>query len=233
MDNYKYCFEIENGINTSYISTLFTALFLNKTDMDKLLYENVSNIHLFYLQEMIKRNFVEKIRNNRSIELSTIAEIRNLCIIFGWAKNDNPSKLYDINDFYIFLLEQLKIKFLHFELCLEPITVNTTSKELIDIIDFNSVSKDDLCLSFHINRQNNRKVDIMKSIKIIIDNKKNKFNINAIICFSGCYYAIINIKEQWYYFDEKQIPSIRCINIKMIKDKIMQDCIMLLYVRNL
>jgi len=228
MDNI-FCFIIENGINTSYINSLIVALFLKKTNTEKMIYEDThdtTDVSIYYIQEMIKSKFIDNIRNNRSIELKTVNEIRNLCYFCGWKEKFDLLSLFNVNDFYIFLIKQMDIH--HYNCChfmLEPeeITIETSITELAQCINFSKVEEDDY-ISFYINRKNNRKIDIMKAFKV-----GKKRYINSIVCFSDRYYALIKIDNQWYYFDDTYIPSIRPININLIRDKIKQECILVFY----
>jgi hypothetical protein len=95
---------IESGYNTSYISSLFIALFYKQSFFDNIINYN-SKIKCFdYLQFLIKHNIIDQIRRNYSIETSILNEIRNYCVICGWKKEENITNLFDVADFYKFLV---------------------------------------------------------------------------------------------------------------------------------
>ena len=221
----KYCFIIEKGVNTSYISSLLVGMFLNPSKISDILSNDVDNINMYYLQESIRVNIVEHIRNNYSIELSTINEIRNICLLLNWKQPEDPLTLFNINDFYTFIIKNMSNSCCHYVLNPENISLETSINELTKNIT--PVEKDIDFVSFYINRKNNRTIEIMKEIKIA-GQKKNK-KIHAIICYSDRYYAIIKIKENWYLFDEQSLPSIVPLDIKIIKDRIQKFCVMLFY----
>jgi len=70
----------------------------------------------FYLQELIKVNFVNPIKKNYSIPMNIINEIRNYTVICGWSKNQNIVEQKDCCKFYIFLSDLLNIPKIEFEI---------------------------------------------------------------------------------------------------------------------
>lgn len=91
---------IENSYNTSYIIALLTSLFFKSTDLDNILNCIPDNNFCIYLQELIKQNFIHKIRKNISIYENEINEIRN---IFNYINSIEISNLLDnlnIKTFY-------------------------------------------------------------------------------------------------------------------------------------
>ena len=82
-------FIIENAGNTCYIDSLLMSLFYNPTHIDRLLNKEIKNTLGIYLQEYIKENFVNNIRNNKSVTYDDIEMIRALCFQIGWRNNEN------------------------------------------------------------------------------------------------------------------------------------------------
>ena len=69
---------IEDGYNTSYIISVICALFNNNyIYTNKLLNNNNIDYKYIYLQELIKENIVNKIKNNKYIFSYYINEIKN------------------------------------------------------------------------------------------------------------------------------------------------------------
>ena len=80
---------VENGYNTSYINTLLFSLFYRPNKyLDELLNKNMNNPSAYYLQELIKENFVGPIRKHFSISNENINEIRNYLMINNWSMTD-------------------------------------------------------------------------------------------------------------------------------------------------
>lgn len=93
--------------------------------------------------------------------------------------------------------------------------------------------------TMHINRT---KINIQKRIRVNPQEEYNdtNWNIFSIICFegetreSGNYYSIIYKLDKWFLFNNKQIPCLKEIkmNDKVIINKIMEECTMILYLYN-
>ena len=101
-------FIVENIGNTCYIDSLLMALFYFPSTNDFLLDKDVEES--LYLQQYIKTNFVDKVRQGKSVNEENIYTIRNLCIDLGWLNGD-PIEFFsqqDVNEFYMFLMDKLK-----------------------------------------------------------------------------------------------------------------------------
>lgn len=105
-------FIIENCDNTSYIDTLLFGLFYSISDTEKMLRRDIDNPFIIYLQEYILNNFVDFIRNHKSILSSDIEYIRFLSFYNGWLHDrltiDNYSENYHVKDFYSFIMDTFK-----------------------------------------------------------------------------------------------------------------------------
>jgi hypothetical protein len=224
MDN-KYCFIIEKGLNTSYISSLLVAMFLSPSKISDMLKSDLDNVTVYYLQEVIRSKFVEQVRNNRSLELSIVNEIRNICLFMNWKHNENPLSLFNVNDFYTFLLNNIGNVKCNYILNPENVSIEVSTTDLTK--DIVPLDKNVDFVSFYVNRKNNRPIDIMKGFKFNGD--KVIKHIHSIVCFSERYYAIVKVNDVWYLFDEMALPSICSLDIKLVKERIERDCVLIFY----
>lgn len=83
--------------NNCYIDSVLMALFYFKTSTEHLLLSDVDSCNAIHLQEYIKVNFVDKVRNGISVLDANL--IKQLSIDNGW--EDNP----DVSKYYAFLLK--------------------------------------------------------------------------------------------------------------------------------
>ena len=110
-------FHIEQGLNTSYITSLLMSLFYkHDSNINNLLTDKPQNPKGFYLQDLIKTLFVEPVRKNYTIKSDTINEIRNYLLINGWESDDNFLENRDPNDLYKFLSSMLNDLNIEFEI---------------------------------------------------------------------------------------------------------------------
>ena len=111
---------IEGGYNTSYINALLSALFYkNNEHIQNLLNSDPSNSSGYYLQEIIKTNYIEPLRKYYTIKYDVLNEIRNYILINGYLTNENiinSIKSQSINKLYEFLLDYLNGNKLEFEI---------------------------------------------------------------------------------------------------------------------
>lgn len=111
---------VENGYNTCYIDSLLMSMFY----IPSIIYNNMlecdpTNMDFIYLQEMIKVNFIEPLRKDVSVAITSeiVNEIRNYSFINGWKLNE-PEELLeqqDVTEYYTFLLENLSNHTIHVE----------------------------------------------------------------------------------------------------------------------
>lgn len=103
-------FIVENSGNTCYINSLIMGLFFAESSISKLLTKDLKNTSSLYLQEYIKINYVDQVKDGKSVLKETVEFIRNLCFQLGW-KNDKKensdeyTNQQDVNEFYTFLME--------------------------------------------------------------------------------------------------------------------------------
>jgi len=239
---------IEEPHNCSYITSLLTALFYYPSKFDMIVTVVPSDLRYVYLQEIIKFNFIEKLRKKFSISKDNISKIRNICIMLGWQYDNTITKLFDVTDFYKFLVFNIncKIKYRINEVNYNDpiITINLDDyNAYIKMID----SDDDVKAmeKFNVNElyenviinvnkidKNIGVTDIKKAIKL----RDARLNVHSLICFfDDHYYTIIRkgaLNEfTWYMIDTRMTPSVIEIDMKRdeIKNKIKKDVCLILY----
>ena len=206
---------IENSYNTSYIIALLSSLFFKNTDLENILNCIPDNNFCIYLQELIKHNFVFKIRKNISIYENEINEIRN---IFNFINNIEYSNLLSnlsIQTFYKIINSNFnnefsininkknnlgsinEIKIDYFELNIPEGENSINLSNLLSIyinsnIKMNTYEyffkKIPLLIPLFINRnnKNNTKINIMKYIKMENIDEKFQKNLSWIILSIIC-----------------------------------------------
>jgi len=244
MNNNIIPFTIENGYNTSYIDTLLVSLFFKNSYIQNILSNMPKEIKFIYLQELIYLKFVSNIKLQYSINSSIINEIRNYMFLCGWKTNENILELYDVVDFYNFLINNFNCNKIIFEKNIDNnielnyielnIVKDSNIKNLLDQwIDDNlenySIKEKPDYISIYLNRNSNSNsnlnyiIDIKEGICFTKNNTDNEYKniwwkINSIICYSKSekkYYAILSDdNNNWYSFDSSRIPSLCKINIK-------------------
>lgn len=107
-------FIVDNAVNTCYISSLLMGLFYNESPIENILFNNAKMGTGIYLQEYIKNNFVDCVRNNKSVLSESIDMIRHLCIINGWNSEyitdlEKHLNQQDVSEFYKFMSDLFNI----------------------------------------------------------------------------------------------------------------------------
>lgn len=239
---------VENGYNTSYISTLLVGLFYTSSMIyNNILESNPDNHNFIYLQEMIKLNFINPLRKNISITRNIINEIRNYSFLNGWI-NDEPEKILEqqsIIEYYLFIVKNMNQHHLgkeYIKLNLENNNNQTIKILLNKWLTTNDHIYQDIVPHFvtlYLNRFEDDKYDTKVDIneKIRLNHKNHKWIIHSVICYtndninSGHYYAILSHNNKWLMFDDLSIPSIREIDMsnKDLINKIKKECLLLIY----
>jgi hypothetical protein len=246
----KYDFTIDNNISTCYIDALLIAMFYKKnTYIDNILNFKPKDNKFIYLQEIIKHKFLNKIRNNISITINSIKELKILIQFLSKCKILDDPYEYNIPKFYDWLLNAFDV---------QPININNNL--LTPHLDFNILSHSNynvkallsefsstneinlinnhlfIGIAFNRSDTNKSKIDIMKRIKIY-DKKNAKWIIHSIICQKNIdnlihYYSLIHISDNnWILYDDLNIPCIQDLNIKDTDKaaEIMSEVIFALY----
>lgn len=236
-------FIVEKTLNSSYIDSLFVALFFEQSHIQNILSEYPENSAFIYLQELIHEHFVWNMRRNYFIDSVTINEIRNYMVLCGWGSQDITG-MYEVQDLYNFLINgfhKSKLNFSTTEYVLKMnyielhVTKNDSINTMLDAYmdeklpeyQFPEVPN---FIPIYLNRNtetkntklNNFFVDIKQGISVSKNNiNKEQKNlvwvIHSIICCSrnGNYYAVVTNGTSWYLFNNNfQLPSLLKIDIK-------------------
>jgi hypothetical protein len=111
---------IEGGYNTSYITSLLSAFFYKENEhLKSILLNQPNNNSGYYLQELIKVNYIEPLRKHYTIKSDALNEIRNYLFINGFLSHENimnSFKIQSINELYIFLSEYLNSQKMEFDI---------------------------------------------------------------------------------------------------------------------
>lgn len=250
---------VEDGYNTSYISTLLIGLFYQNSNIyDILLEMNPDNIYFIYLQEIIKQNFIEQIKKNIYIQSNILNEIRNFIFLNNFHNYSDILEEHNICDLWQYLQINLYNKPLiinnmnvyYININLKSNKTIYTVKDIINewLVDNTIYLKNDFqgssvpqIVPIYLNKENHIKIDINEKIKLS-NTIKFKWIIHSVICknpITQKYYVLIrkdlttNKKGniQWLLFDNNSIPSFKEVIFtnKDIVDKIMQDAFFLIY----
>lgn len=234
---------VEECFNASYIDNLFVSLFYKPSFIQNVLSNDLEDVDIIHLQNMIFYYFVNNIRMGNVINTELINEIRNYSVYCGWKNDTNFLELFDVNEYYDFLMnkfEQQKICFKNKEKVLYSnnylkfnITKNDDIKNLIDEwieTELITYSLDEIpkYISIFLDRKSNSKIndsliDIKEGICFYKNNidetqRDTVWSLHSIICFSKAdrqhYYSIINENNEWYLYSAEKFPSLVKINIK-------------------
>lgn len=231
----------------SYIDSLLFALFNSISHYEHWLTLKPKKIKNLYLQILIKKGFVEKIRNGESVLESDISIIRNYSIICGWKEQSS------LINYYLFLqscLEQEKSYDMYHNGKSLVINLNFSRKKssikkgLIKWLDQNDINDVPFAIVINITKKDKSiDIDIMKRIKLNYNYYNNqRWKLKALICKNEKeYYTIItsdiifektmkiNTGNKWLVFGDNCVPSLQYIDIKSLKSKIMNEVVFLIY----
>lgn len=121
---------VENGTNTSYIDATLMALFYKSSCIDSMLTQHVDNSDFYYVQELIKNNFVNLVRKRHSVSADLINEIRNYCVTCGLIRTDDFIDIVDVTTFYDFFINGIGGRQLMIETIVISDKINTTAHTL-------------------------------------------------------------------------------------------------------
>lgn len=185
-------FIITNAINTCYIDSLLMALFFTPSILESILNNDVSSSDTMYLQEYIRVHFVERVRNNKSVNEDIMNLIRILCVQIGWRSEviRNDDEFFgqqDVNEFYTFLMNKFDGPFID----IQRITIiegvdNIDNSDVIEKLPFipvNITGHTNITVKDILNDwMNNNYTTLKKQIDRSNDTEMNGIN----------YYKIIN-----------------------------------------
>ena len=177
---------VEGGYNTSYINALLTSLFYRDNEYIKeLLTSEPESPAGYYLQEILKTNFVEPIRRHFSIKYDIFNEIRNYLLINGFLNNLNI--IDSIKNNSIDLL---------FEFILDFLNGYKLEFDIMKIRDGQIIEKDKHVKTSIIKMKIDETTETNTSIK-------KEFNKWLKVC-------ILNNDEEIYSYEIKTMPTYIC-----------------------
>ncbi|MBA42998.1 MAG: hypothetical protein CMF62_03185 [Magnetococcales bacterium] len=239
-------FIIEDGNNTSYISSLLVSLYFVSSPLDRTFKRKLSSGYSYYLQEFINRRFVIPIKKAQSVDFSTINALRNVLFLGEWKDYTKWINNHNIKDLYKYLMQEFK------EPCIELIDSNN-KKSQVDYLEFNCENINDNIEIKHILdsvladkyicniptiipiylKNKNFQLDIQKKIFL-----NNKYYFHSMVCKedNGHYYTFLYHKQmdEFIIFSDNSVPCMTILkrennNIKKIIEKIKKDCKMVFY----
>jgi len=246
-------FIVENNMNTSYMDTLFVSLFYINTFTENLLLKcNPIKPEYIYLQELIKCNFIDNIRNKKSILLDNNNEILIYCHLCGWLKSSELNDKQDVALYFHFLTNAFdycmittdlndnnKIPYITFNL---SNNIQYSIKELYyDWIHQNGVINNlPTILSFKINHLNSSaKLNIQKKLKLnpLKEYDPLVWSFHSAICLhhnTSHYYTILNDCSKWFMYDNLEVPCMTRIDMSdsSIINTIMFEVVFVIYLYN-
>lgn len=222
-------FTIEDGYNTSYISTLFIVLFYERSMIERclLLENNSRTLNGLYLQKLIQTNFIEPLRNNTCITSAMLNEIRLSMYTLGWKISQNIDEMCEEHDSIELLQFLYKL--------INVVPVETQSNEKIKhdgYITFPEIC-DNVQNSYNKWAVENKITNIPIFIIFKINSISTSFKINKRIklfstshpyhfinwAFHGLFYknkkhynTIVEKNNILYTFEQNTIPAIKKLN---------------------
>jgi hypothetical protein len=217
-------FIVENAVNSCYIDSLLVALFFSRSVFENMLTTDPKTPQVIYLQEYIRLNFVEYIRNNKSVLEDSINTIRDLCTKCGWI-NDKLQQQH-VHEFYTFLLDQFnapKIETKNKQKCY------TTWED----INNKNIQNSPYILGIHLDKQLDR-VDIPKKIHPTaqVFPFYHEWDFHAAICIcNNHYYTLLVHEKQFLIFDDKKVPCLQLVDMSdtILIKRIKTESIFLIY----
>jgi hypothetical protein len=183
---------IEGGFNTSYLNAMLSAFFYkDNLYLNKLLDSTPSKSSAYYLQELIKTNFVEPLRKHYTLKSDVINEIRNFLFINGYLSNENiysSMKSHSLNTLYTFLADYLNGNTLEFDI--------TKIKDGV-IVEKDIIYKTSL-------------------IKLNVNDNNKSTSIKTLF-LNWLHDEIFYKQEEYYCYKLKDIPSYLCFYLERNK----------------
>lgn len=175
---------IENGYNTSYITSLISALFYKSTNLLSILNVMPQDKNFIYIQEFIRSRFTENLHRGNSIHKETINEFRNFLFNCGWKKTlDDLLNEHDAGDLYVFLMKNIYgTELLSFERICDDVNIGEYNTYLIKLpipagvnkVNLTDIFKTWLNSNISMQKYNYRMKKVFNIIPIYIDKSNNK-----------------------------------------------------------
>jgi len=214
-------FVVEDGYNTTYISTLLTALFHKPSIIDRvlLLDNNSHKLAGILLQRTIEKYYVTSFRYGTSITSKALNQIRNCACISGWKNTNNIDDMcneYNPIELYEFIASLIEVI---------PIDLSNKKTFVIDLPNIKNTVQE----SFNLWQVNNTIINIPQVVIFNIKQPTQVFNINkkirlfqkehdyhrikwkfhAIICCQNeIYKTIITIDHNLFMFSPNTYPCL-------------------------
>lgn len=183
---------IEGGYNTSYITSLLSALFYKENEhLKSILLQQPNNNSGYYLQDIIKVNYIEPMRKHYTIKSDILNEIRNYLFINGFLPNENilnTFKIQSISDLYLFLSEYLNSQKMEFDI------TKIKDGKLIETDNLHKLSM----------------------IELKVNNKNTSIRELFLNWISS---VLLKEQEEYYCYKLKDIPSYLCFHLKRDKQE--------------
>ena len=183
---------IEGGYNTSYITSLLSALFYKENEhLKSILLQQPNNKSGYYLQDIIKVNYIEPMRKHYTIKSDILNEIRNYLFINGFLPNENilnTFKIQSISDLYLFLSEYLNSQKMEFDI------TKIKDGKLIETDNLHKLSM----------------------IELKVNNKNTSIRELFLNWISS---VLLKEQEEYYCYKLKDIPSYLCFHLKRDKQE--------------
>jgi hypothetical protein len=234
----------------SHISNLLMSLFyVQSSSCEYLLNSNIKEYYAIYLQEVIKSDFVNTVRQGKSI--LNLDLICNISKKLNYNDNNDNIKNNDKNNvlnYYNFLIDKFKEDNLNIILNINIDFNNNIEKNICDLIA-NNLNKLNLNNLNNLNI-NNLNINNLKFLPVYLNKiKKNiKINIqkrikvnNQDMLFSSCicfnelnktFYSLINVNNKFIIYDNSQVPCLSKLDIINDVEKISnikQECFFIFY----
>jgi hypothetical protein len=251
---------IDDGLNTNYISCLLVSMFLNKNIIyNSLLEKSDINPQFIYIQELIKF-ILSSLKTYKTINSNILNKFRLTLAFNNLINKENFFSNIPIENLYEFLIKtfsQNKIEFIninngskienyfYINLNINP-SFDSLKYQLSENLKYKILNNIPDFIGIKLNREinNSNAIDIQKKITIKSiyslennESEKNKliWNIFSIICYEpnlDLYYSFINISNNWFYFNQKELLNIQIVNIKEFEAKIKLQSYFLIYLFN-
>lgn len=226
-------FCIEDGYNTDYICVSLLALLFEHSMIERvLLLENNrtdNNLTSTYLQQLIKHNFIEHVRDNISITSEILNEIRLYSHLLGWGKYNLFNK-YEPIDYITFLIKQVGYipvetnNNKHYVINLESITDNDIQTTYNHWADTNTIINIPVFVIFKIKLS--EQLNLNKKIKLF--NEQHQYHMIKWVFHSlfyqnnAEYHTIIHKGNELFKINLNHVPTLTKIeynNISNVKNK--------------
>jgi hypothetical protein len=237
-------FIVEDGLNTSYIDSLFVSMFFKPSYIQNVLSDYINNLNFLHLQDMIYHYFVHNMRCGYTINVQIMNEIRNYLVYCGWKNDCNIVDMFEVQELFDFIMNGfgnekitfnnndkniMTSNFIHLN-----VQKNSDVKTLIDDLITNKLGNYKLLnlpkfIPVFLDRNlfsgkiNDSLIDIQEAIQFEKNNidkeqKEVMWVLHSIICYSktdrGNYYSVVFDENGWYIYCNSKLPSLIKINIK-------------------